>query len=397
MGIQIPQNCADCSHANICPDRANFEALQQYTDLLVKSPALSGDGVVRTSIRVRVEYRYANGPALEDIYKSLGMEGWGQVPCGAPGHRTCPLMRRFPFDNPIYAPFPHVVDTVTDHICRSSHNDHGRKIPYFMETIHNGRLGNCHVYHYSGKNWWSCRACKVRGRTDPSFDFAQLGGSIYSVFHTEVIEGAIGDTIQLKDLPIAKNVSPDYAPSAIANKPAYTLESEEIPIIIYYEYIGLPEPVLPSEIPTAPVITTKVGVVNNSNFIYYANEVDTGEIIMVLRHAIFNGCRKDYNRVIFNNMVHHGVNATYNIGEFQAGTRLTIEFIMGNRNWMPIASVMKMLMNEPTLQFKELTLTNHRHDTARTAYAMTFTVREGGPIIITVSYTHMTLPTTPYV
>ena len=81
MGIQTTQSCADCSHANVCPNRASFEALRNFTDLLIKAPSVGSDGVVRTSIRVRVEYRYSNGPALEDHYKSLGIDGWGQVPC----------------------------------------------------------------------------------------------------------------------------------------------------------------------------------------------------------------------------------------------------------------------------------------------------------------------------
>lgn len=375
MGIQTKQSCADCSHANVCPNRAKFEALQKYTDLLVKTPAINSDGVVRTAVRVRVEYRYSNGPALEDIYKNIGIDGWGQVPCGAPGHRVCPLMKRFPFDNPIYAPFPHVVDTVTDHICRSSHDAIGRKIPYYMETIHEGRLGNCHVSQYSGKNWWSCKSCKMQGTPDPSFDYAQLGGSIYSVFYTDIIEGDIGSTIKLKDLPIPKNVSPDYAPSLLANQEEYTLESEEIPIIIYYEYIGLPEPVHSSELPPATPVSSDVRIVNNDRFIYYANSIDTGDIIMVLRSATYNGVKKDYNRVIFNNMASHGDRPTYSIGSFYVGTKLTIDFIIANEDWMPVMAVMRLLMDEPSVQFEERFLSNTRNGT-RKAYTMTFTVAD---------------------
>ncbi|MDE6108228.1 MAG: hypothetical protein K2F83_06110, partial [Oscillospiraceae bacterium] len=256
---------------------------------------------------------------------------------------------------------------------RSPRNALGGRIPYYMETIHEGRLGNCHISQYSGKNWWSCKSCKMQGVPDPSFDYAQLGGSIYSVFHTEVIEGDIGSTVKLKDLPIPKNVSPDYAPSLVANKDEYTLESEEIPIIIYYEYIGLPEPVHSTELPPVSPPTSDVRIVNNDRFIYYANSIDPGDIVMVLRSATYNGVKKDYNRVIFNNMASHGDRPTYSIGQFYVGTKLTIDFIIANEDWMPIAAVMRLMMNNPTMQFEERFLSNTRNGT-RKAYSMTFTV-----------------------
>lgn len=371
--MNTTQNCASCSHANVCQEKNIFNAMQHYTDLLVKTPLADKDGAIRETIRVRVEYRYVNGPELERLYRELGMEGYGQVPCGAPGHRYCPLMRRFPFDNPIYAPFPHVAATVTDIICHGAHNHHNERMPYYMETFSAGKLGNCHVSHYAGKSWWSCRSCKVRGNPNAEIDFAQLGGTVYSTFYHTTIEGKVGDTIKLHDLPIPKDLSPDYAPS-LTNPEYFTLKSEEETIIVYYDYIGLPEPVIPDDAPPATPEMADVRIVTNEKFLYYSPVNDVGNVIIVLRSGDYNGNCRQYDRVIFNSHATHGMTGTYMVGTFAVGTKLTFDLILENMDWAPHRNAMRVLMDMPGLKFVERSLRSSS-GTNRASFLMTMTVQ----------------------
>jgi hypothetical protein len=145
----------------------------------------------QTAISVRVEHRYLNGPALEKLYRELGLAGnvsTSGLPCLAP-HVGCPLVHQ-----------SSLVSSLWDDI------------------------------------WWSCNCCAKKNTCPSNKDYAKLGGTIYSTFAVDQIEGHVGDVVSLDDLATSRNLMGQYFLSESANEESFTLTSEEQVIVLYYEY-----------------------------------------------------------------------------------------------------------------------------------------------------------------
>lgn len=225
--------CDSCVHASVCPNRETFLKFYNHKNqIMVKCG--NGSGELDTSsdlYSIRVEYRYLDGPALEQLYRELGLHGPSYFPCMSAFY-GCPLGKwNHPFDSPIYAPYPRPVGYIPE-LCTGARNYQGYRVP-FVAPLSPPRTNEVHAAPFNPTHWISCATCP-NGTTTP-VDYAKLGGTVYSTFATGTIDASEGQKIFLADIPDPSNLMGNYVRSDI-NAEFYTITGEDNVIYIYYAY-----------------------------------------------------------------------------------------------------------------------------------------------------------------
>lgn len=239
------QICTNCAHASLCPHREEFLAFFANRDqVMVK--CLNDDGQLNddVSFSVRIEHRYLDGPGLEKVYKELNLGGAGWFPCMT-AHSSCPFFRN-PFQSPVFAPYPVPAGYVNpdDPICLDARDAAGNKLPY-IAPCYPPATNQIYATPYapvrtSANQYWSCASCAEYDRCKDEFDYAKLGGTVYSTFAIDYQSTKEGDVIKLDSIAIPDVILPGYE-RANRNPASFTITSETDVLIIYYTYVGTQE------------------------------------------------------------------------------------------------------------------------------------------------------------
>ena len=263
-------NCNYCAHAAVCPNRDIFMQFYENRDkVMVKCG--NDDGSVDTSkqISVRVEHRYLDGPALEQIYRDLNLGQNGMLPCLAAYGNCCPIKQ--PFDSPIYSRYPRAVGYI-ENICNVARDANGNRIP-FVAPPAPARTNEVHASPYTttypglSNQQWNCGGCAYAESCASGFDPNKLGGTAFSTFAVEYIDVNEGDIISIDSIGTPENIMAYYERAqGECNPPTFTIEDETTLIIIYYSYAGKP----PVPVPSYDTLDKlkEMGEVHTMNFFY---------------------------------------------------------------------------------------------------------------------------------
>lgn len=231
------RTCASCAHAAICPNRETFMSFYRHrNETMVKCGDGSGHLDTTNEITVRVEHRYLDGPALEELYKELGLgTSFGCNPC-MQSYFGCPLNGwKHPYDTPIYAPYPHAAGYIAP-LCQGARTPNGDRIQ-FVAPMLPPNTNQVHASPYPPfPKYTTCGECPSFN-PDKKIDYAKLGGTIYSTFGVSEIQAEEGSIIHLADIPTPKEIRGGYYRSD-KNPVSFVAESEEDTFIIYYTYEG---------------------------------------------------------------------------------------------------------------------------------------------------------------
>lgn len=224
--------CTNCTHASLCPYTDEFLAFYENRDkVMVKCGDDSGDVDTSSTYNIRIEHRYLDGPALEELAKAMGLHVGGWYPCAAP-YNNCPFMRH-PFDTPILSPYPNPAGYIAP-LCSGARDAMGNRLPYIAPT----GATPTNIYASAATSaYMSCVSCGNYNDCVSNFDYSILGGSVYSTFGVTYMDADEGDTILLDDIEYPDQLASGYV-RADSNPLSFTVESETDVFIIYYTYQG---------------------------------------------------------------------------------------------------------------------------------------------------------------
>ena len=263
-------NCLYCAHAAVCPNRDIFMQFYENRDkVMVKCG--NDDGSVDTSkqLSIRVEHRYLDGPALDQIYRDLNLGQTGFLPCLAAYGNCCPIKQ--PFDSPIYGRYPRAIGYI-DNICNVARDAAGNRIP-FVAPPAPARTNEVHASPFTttypglANQQWNCGGCAYAEQCITNFDPNKLGGTPFSTFAVTYLDVNAGDIISIDSIPIPDNLMAYYERSdGDCNQPTYEIKDETTTIIIYYSYAGKP----PMPVPSFDTLDKlkEMGEIHSVNFFY---------------------------------------------------------------------------------------------------------------------------------
>lgn len=233
--------CTNCSHASLCPHKDEFMAFYKNRDkVMVKC----GDGFnneVDTSetVTVRIEHRYMDGPGLEKLYKELNLTSPGWYPC-MNSYNNCPFMKH-PFDTPIYGPYPNPIGYI-EPLCKGARDINGNRLQYIAPVVP-PRTNEYHVSPYPPyPTNWNCTSCARNDICKDQFDYAKLGGTVYSTFGISYVDAKIGSDIQVSSIETPDTIL-SYYERLETTPETFHVTSETDVFIIYYSYVGQQETV----------------------------------------------------------------------------------------------------------------------------------------------------------
>lgn len=203
--------CYSCIYSDVCPNRETFLAMYDARHYIMIDPTKGESG--DSNYKIRVEYRYKDGPALDKLLSSLGIFGNSRV-CSL--RRPCPIPQWWS-------------DPVLDHgipagyiepLCIDARDCEGNRLPYKDYPFR--RYG------------FNCGVCPYRG-IDYSSMQEELIQSSAATFFVGYVNASKGDVIHLSDITDPSNVADGYI--RCANNPeSVTIEDESTYITIYYCY-----------------------------------------------------------------------------------------------------------------------------------------------------------------
>lgn len=228
--------CTNCSHASLCPHKDEFMAFYKNRDKVMVKCGEGFDNEVDTSemVTVRIEHRYMDGPGLEKMYKELNLTSPGWYPCMS-SYNNCPFMKH-PFDTPIYGPYPHPIGYI-EPLCKGARDVNGNRLQYIAPVVP-PRTNEYHVSPYpTYPADWSCSGCAKNDICKDQFDYAKLGGTVYSTFGISYVDAKVGSDIQVTGVETPDTILPYY--ERLETTPeTFHVTGETDVFIIYYTYVG---------------------------------------------------------------------------------------------------------------------------------------------------------------